>query len=100
VPVPRRDRTGTHRRREEEGGWREEERREGRQDMTRVVPMLAVTLGMVFAAVPRPVGADVITALERKEVLDAGPIHRDPFRPPRSASEDSDGNVKSPLERY
>jgi len=63
--------------------------------------MLAVTLGMVFAAVPRPVGAEVVSALERKEALDGGgPIRRDPFRPPRSASEDADGNVRSPLERY
>ena len=66
--------------------------------MTRVV--LAVTLGIVFAALARTVGADVVTALERKEVLDSGPVRRDPFRPPRSVSEDADGNMRSPLERY
>jgi len=66
--------------------------------MTRVV--LAVTLGMAFVALARMVGADVVTALERKDVLDSGPVRRDPFRPPRSVSEDADGNMKSPLERY
>ena len=66
---------------------------------------VAAALGLVWVVGLLPSGvqraaADVVNALERKEPPDQTALRRDPFRPPRAATEDQEGNLKSPLERY
>lgn len=69
--------------------------------MSRVAWALAIAvLPGIYPDATRSAAGEVVTALERREPPDPAAARRDPFRPPRAASEDAEGNVKSPLERY